>query len=326
LLELQRSCPLPEGATSLDVFCQRALIGELSIELVGLTAELDGEVFAGSAAEVDVPPLDRAYFELVERLSIGRALRRDSFTLADSARTSLGVLSREEVFPTSPEPERWRHAKSNGVAIAPTWAQACARATAEAVERDCVLRAWHGELTLSSVVLPASELGAWQKFGDFVELEFRAMQWLGHWVVVVAGFPKRREVGFSIAFGARRQLGAALIAARKEFTQRFGFLFGEQIPDSAPPFSADANYHQEYSLWPGSHAAIREWLARSPNPSISCGRRAEPSPEPTGFVDLTPSELAGCASVVRAWWPDLRPLVFGVGYAGYPVTPPHPIA
>lgn len=319
---------MPAGATSLDVFSQSATIGELQIELVGLTAELAGEVYAGSAGEVGEPPLVRAYFELVERLSIGRALNQEApFVLQSVTGEPLGYLSLQQVFPTSPEPIRWRYAKSNGVSIAATWAEACERAAAEAVERDCVLRAWHGELTLDTAPLSKSEASAWHEFDEFFQLELKVMSWLGHWVVVAAGFPKRSEVGFCIAFGARKELDAALLAARKEFTQRFGFLYGEPIPDSEPPLTADANYHQEYSLWAGSHSALREWLSRSPSDSNSPSEVSRaPSAEPIGFVDLTPKELASNVSVVRAWWPELRPLVFGVGYDGYPLTSPHPIA
>lgn len=310
------------------MFSQSTAIGELRIELVGLTAELAGEVYAGSAGELGESPLVRAYFELVERLSIGRALNQDApFVLQSVTGEPLGYLSSQQVFPTSPEPTRWRYAKSNGVSIAATWAEACERAAAEAVERDCVLRAWHGELTLENASLSTSEASAWHTFDEFFELELKAMAWLGHWVVVAAGFPKRSDVSFCIAFGARKELDAALVAARKEFTQRFGFLYGESIPDSAPPLSPDANYHQEYSLWAGSHSALREWLSRSPSgSSLPRAASAPPSCEPIGFVDLTPKELASTVSVVRAWWPELRPLVFGAGYDGYPLTSPHPIA
>jgi YcaO cyclodehydratase, ATP-ad Mg2+-binding len=325
LRELQRQCPLPEGASPPQLFEQLVQIGELDVHLAGLTSEVLGASYAGSAAEVGQLPLQRAYFELIERLAIGKALHRtEDFVLASATREVLGTLPAQEVFASSSNPSRWRFARSNGVAIAQTWTEACERAAAEAIERDCILRSWYGALTLGHSPLASLpvEAAAWQGFAEHYELQVRATQWLGLWVAMGVGFGRSAQVPFIISFGARTGLEDAVAAARREFTQRLGFLFGEDLPTEEPQVAPSADFHQEYSLWSGAHAALRSWLGTS----VASRDWPAPPPTPLGFVDLTPPELRDKVSVARAWWPGLVPLVFGADYPGYPAGPPHPVA
>jgi ribosomal protein S12 methylthiotransferase accessory factor YcaO len=93
----------------------------------------------GSAAAVTLTPWHRAYFEVLERQAIVAA--RGSATplvLRDAQGQPRGSIEPAQLFATPTEPGSWRYALSNGVALAPDWSGACARALAEAVERDAV--------------------------------------------------------------------------------------------------------------------------------------------------------------------------------------------
>jgi YcaO cyclodehydratase, ATP-ad Mg2+-binding len=318
-------CPLPLGSSAPELFTQVVEIGACELHLVGLVASIAGEIYSGSAAEQGHAPLERAYFELVERLSIGKAINSDEkFALRSGTGELLGQLSTEQVFPVNPEPERWRYAKSNGVAVAPTWAAACERAAAEAVERDCVLRSWYRGMPLgASPFAQFPEYAeSWRAWEPHFSLEVRATQWLGFWVVASVGFPKTSDCPFMLSFGARRSLSEAIEAARREFEQRLGFLFGEEIPSEEPPSKPGPGFHQEYSLWSGARDGYHHWLAHTE----SHGAIPTPAEAPLGYVDLTPAELTPYVRVARAWWPSLLPLVFGTDYPGYPKGAPHPVA
>jgi hypothetical protein len=314
----------------LEQFHESVEVGPLRLHLAGVTARLGEVTYAGSAAHETDDPLLRAYFELLERLSIGQALASSGEhvlygnTPPGTARRSCGLVPSALLFKSNPEPERWRHALSNGVALGETWQDACARALAEVVERDAVLRSWFGQLPLHA--LPAEVARGWRALSDLYELEVRSVKWLDHWVVVGVGFPREASTPLGLGFGARRDLIEASQVAQREFVQRLGFLWGESIPEKEPVPAPSVDYHQEWGLWTGSHGVLRHWLERAAHVS-------SPQPPPqqplAGFVDLTYREIRGQLHVARAHTSELWPLIFGTGYtlAGVgQVHGAHPIA
>ncbi len=316
--------PLPAGVPEPEVFGESVAIDGLQpIELAGVMVQVRGEPVTGSAAALGRVPWERAYFELLERLSIVGSIHAERpLALKSADGRPLGEVLCDEAFPSSGE-AGWNYARSNGAAIAPSWEQACERALGEAVERDAVLRSWYGELALSP--LPDEQAELWRPLRGIYELELRCVEWLGFVVTVGVGFPRSDEVPTCIAFGARRDAAASNAAAHGEFIQRLGFLWGEEIPTSEPTPEPNANYHQEYYLWRESGEHLRRWLAAEVREQASA-----PSSGPRGFADLTPPELEGKAAAARVIHPGLWPLTFGTGHVApssrAPVHLVHPIA
>ena len=71
---------------------------------------------------------------------------RGSYLMLSEAGDIVGDVPSAKLFPESDAPERWRYARSNGVALHADWSTACRRARWELAERDRVIRSWHGEI------------------------------------------------------------------------------------------------------------------------------------------------------------------------------------
>ena len=148
---------LPPGWWEPERFSEWASIGRWSIALVGLSStDREGVEALGSAADPDGPPEQRAYFELLERIAVLDAARRREavWTRLDVDGKPLGVQPTGTLFPNSPLPNRWRYARSNGVAAHHSWHAACSAAARELAERDRVLRAWLGDVAPFELALP----------------------------------------------------------------------------------------------------------------------------------------------------------------------------
>jgi ribosomal protein S12 methylthiotransferase accessory factor YcaO len=302
-----------------EPFFETLAVGDGVIHLAGVaTASTRGDRVTGSAASACDPDeaRARAYFELVERTALfdAAADAPREVDLLDRAGRRIRTIATGEAFPVSPSPERWRLARSNGVAAHRTWEAACDGARAELVERDRVLRAWYGELSFAPAPLHAAALppGLAALTTWDARLLPAAAGFVGDdlSVAVVVGFPTRADVPLTIGFGAARGAEAATRAAAAEAVQRFGFLFGEAIPETPPEPSSTPDYHQEFFLYPPSHPLLRAWLdavgetpARSPAAS---GRSLE-----VGFVDVTPPALRDRLWVAKALCSAAEPLVFG---------------
>lgn len=331
LKSLLSKYPLPAEASAPELFCERVRVAELELGLVGLWVEIDGTQITGSAAEPGAPPLHRAYFELLERVNLMRVVQATEEPTRLRLLTARGefvrLVERDEAFPASPNPRAFRPAFSNGVATGATYADAVARAWAEAVERDAMLKSWYGDLRLEP--LPSSALGRWSSMQGLYELELRCVRWAAHWVVAAVGFPRDAGTPKCLAFAARQELEPANEAAHREFVQRLGFLWGEEIPSAEPTPTPAADYHQELYLWAGSEPWLRRWL--DPGRVTRAAPQWEQPPPAEGFFELTPRELQGRLSIVKAHQPKLWPLLFGAGFdppgAGQPgsVQPPHPV-
>jgi hypothetical protein len=236
----------------------------------------------------------------------------DPIPLRDAEGVRVGFAPASHVFPESPEPLRWKWARSNGVAIATTWVEAAKRARWELIERDSVLRSFYGEVAPRLVDdagrMPGADFGDY----DFRSYALGAPSSDGVHTAGVFGFP-RRGGPLVYGFGARRTLDDAVAAARSECLQRLGFLFGEAIPDAVPAPSPSPDFHQEYFLYPGNHGTLRRWLRGEHEKYRGCLNESYVrAPQEPLYADLTPSVLEGRVCVARAIPNGHVPLAFGV--------------
>jgi YcaO cyclodehydratase, ATP-ad Mg2+-binding len=326
LRDLQKRYPLPEGWAPPDAFAETIEFGASRIELSGLSVTSpQGQLITGSAASADASHscVLRSYFELLERVSVIAAMsaRIGEYELRDPVGRSRGRVARGAVFPESSEPDRWQPSRSNGVALHTDWKDACDRAAAELVERDWVLRSWYGESVpersvLSDALVPEGvrRLADWQAF-RFASGASAIGK--GLTVIAVVGIPRDDGIPLTYGFAGGVGIGEATRAAAGEALQRFGFLFGEEIPREAPKLSPTPDFHQEFFLYPPSRGLLEAWLCgglpESRPREEEAHRPDEPSTEASSplFVDLTPPHLRGSLFVAKAVCPMAEPLVFG---------------
>jgi hypothetical protein len=318
LASLRAEFPLAARWRAPEVFTETLALGGLEFGLVGLCAEsTDGRQVTGSAGSVQDSALIRAYFELSERAALLDAYDGSDyrFRTFDATGQPLGYARRSELFPESPAPEEWQFSKSNGAAAGASWADACSRARWELIERDRVLGAWEGET--APCRLPSMLCGMPRELEQYYDFEAygfpssHAPRAFACEVAGVFGFPKMKAAPLVYGFGARATSAEAISAAAVECLQRLGFLWGESIPESEPPFAPTPEFHQEYFLHPKRHIELLAWLKGAHH----APRRAMTPIGETGqarrFVDLTPRGLRQKLAVVKALPQGERPLRFG---------------
>jgi hypothetical protein len=342
---------LPDGWATPEVVEDAIVADDVPMHRAGLsTVGVDGEEVCGSAADVRVPTalraalrgprrrgprrgeprrgtLDRAWFELLERISGHEALRdrRPSYEVRSEAGEARGTWSRSDVFPESDAPHRWTYARSNGVALHVDWTTACRRASWELAERDRVLRAWHGELVPEHIEPSlASREGTGAKTYDWQAYSFPEPDPAGFsrdvHVVGVFGFPKCDDAPFLLGLAGRPDRPSAITAATSEALQLLAFLWGEPLPEAgAAAGVAGPLQHLDRYQVRGAHEAVRRWLAgahvefRLARPVLHT-RPPDEHDEPdggAGFVDLTPEWLPRPLRVVKAVCRRATPLLFG---------------
>ncbi len=299
LAHLIREHALPPGCSAPRLFADTIEVAGVPVRRAGIACTTpSGAELTGSAAELEGSPVARAYYELLERIAIVEAARGEP-----------------------PAEGPCRPARSNGVALHRTWAEACRRASLELIERDRVLRSWFGELAPASceapALLAAIDTHEWRACS--LPDEASAIE-----VAVVIGFPRRPELPLARGFAASERLEDALDAAGREALQTLAFLWDEPVPDAPPAPAPTPMFHLDYYLYPPHHALLARWLdgehARSTH---EVRERAEPR-----FVDLTPAWLAGSLFVARAVEGGARALVFGESECrppGLPGSHVHPI-
>lgn len=300
LTELRRTSPLPEGWALGDVVEDVVNADGLSLRRAGLAVVSPrGEQATGSAAETHDDPLRRSYFELLERAS------------------TLDAISRwPELFPQSALPDRWRYARSNGVAVHLDWSQACQRAYWELAERDRVLRAWIGEVSIEPVAAPGSF-----ELDRAVSYRWRICRFVGSsrtaWsrdveVIGVFGVPKRSGIPLVMGYGGRPTLDEAIDAATREATQMLAFLWGEEIPAETPCSGPTPVHHVDWWLWPGHHERLERWLdGGHRNFAGDQAGDHEHRDLAVHYTDLTPPWLTGGLKVAKAQCNVATPLAFG---------------
>jgi hypothetical protein len=303
---LTAAWPLPPGYTAPEVFADEIEIAGVRIRRAGIQSTTPaGEEVTGSAAVLEGSPLERAYFELLERAALFDAAHR-SCPIRDVAGVTLGVAP-----PIAPRNDpRSRPARSNGVALHRTWDEACRRAHHELVERDRTLGAWYGELSLVAAPRPAC-LTPFEVTHDWIARSVPAARGdvdAHIEVAVVVGFPREPGIPLARGFAGAGSLDAALTGAAAEAIQSLAFLWGEPVPAEAPALAPTPLFHLDYYLWPGNHEALREWLEPRA-PSVPALRTT--IGDQTRFVDLTPPVFGDALRVARAVRTSARELIFG---------------
>jgi hypothetical protein len=328
--ELRKRYPLARRWGEPTVFSDTVSVCGIGIHLAGLCVSSDdGGSVTGSAGDLFESPVERAYFELLERTSVVALSTSDGSDVpirtADGER--LEAIGHDVVAPKSGEPDRWRYARSNGVAAGLSWRGACARAEWELVERDCILRSWYGENSPVRTALPAKAVP--QALDEVYSIEaylFGSAVQSRVEVAGVFGFPKRGDAPMLYGFGARPAREPALLAAANECIQRLGFLWGEAIPSREPHLSPTAEFHQDFFMWPPAHDRIRRWLAGEHRLLVPDFAESTPAQRAERrFVDLTPLELRSKFFVAKALPDGEVPLVFGDGGPGALARLPAPL-
>ena len=280
-----------------------------------------------ASAAVTPSVTERAYYELIERVAtvdaIGSGARRSLLSLQGVV---VGEIEPATLFPESPEPLRYRYARSNGVAIHRTFSRAALRARWELAERDRVLRSWRGEIRpnriaidLENTLLRHSTSYDWQAH-HFGRAPFAPEAD----VVGVIGFPRNENEPLAMGFAARAGADDALDAAIAEALQSLSFLWGEAVATTPPTGGPTAMHHLELFQYRPHHEHLRRWLDGGHHRS-SAG--AQMTSE-VNYVSLSPTWLPRDLVVVKAVCRDALSLAFGdVPFLESPLSPlSHPIA
>lgn len=335
---LIRALPLGAHWASPTWFLDLVDVRGLRIHVAGLVSAFAERQVTGSAGDLTALPLERAYFELLERASVIDAIeaQHEEHELWDLDGGLLGTIRHADAFPQNPPGATWAYSLSNGVAAGPSWRAACAAAHRERVERDRVLRAWFGQTRPERVELGARpEIRALSRSYDLRAYRFNAapsesMSMREAWQVAgVFGIPKEPHVPLIYGTAAAATLSEARRDAARECLQRLGFLWGEDIPNEPPEVTPTPLYHQELYLFPPMHARLLAWLDfghRTARPNA----KIEAATVPSGFLDLTPAQLAGKIHIAKAVGGEELPLVFGRGHPSFwgvsETLETHPIA
>lgn len=326
-----------EGWQVNEPFQETADVGGLKIYLAGwhATHPQFGDV-VGSAASVQESPLERAWYELLERITILRALSAASDSIPmrglqpsqDVALTSVAqAFAAQQVEDQHAD---YRLSKSNGIAIFTDWQSACERAALELVERHLVLSSWLGFTPVKMMKhTPSASMKCLEPLYDVKPISFGMQQVDAFKAPIhaagVALMPKDLKHPLILAFGAEFDERQALAKAESECLQRLGFLWGESIPAQEPEFAPTTLYHQEYFLWPAKRRLIEQWVGNkfyAPSSTVK--------PLAMTFADLSKYASHGLF-VAKAIAPDAIPLVFGKWRGGAFMSIPqermiHPIA
>lgn len=332
--------PLPERWSEPAVVDDHVDVGGLRFFRAGLSSNGPrGEEITGAAVELDGSPLQRGYFELLERISTREAIygNERGFEWQSPSGESNGSVTLEALFPEASSPSS-RRSSSNGVALHKDWSSARARAHWELAERDRVLRAWYGEIRptpLSVAGIGALALLAQLQEHDLVAYAFpettEGSFSRGIHVVGFFGFPRRDDIPLIWGYCARPSERDALLGAVHEGLQGLAFLWGEPIEDDVPPLTPTPMFHLERWQHRKHHALLRRWLDGE---HLRYGRVEPPLPigwtaPELAFVDLTPSWLQGGLRVAKAISSQALPLIFGESpFAAHlpPALRVHPIA
>lgn len=319
--ELTERHPLPDGWSLSEVFLQETTVAQLRLWMVGLIAGRDSRQALGSAAEGYGYPVERAYFELLERICIQEAQSAEQLSVRDAQGRPLAQRSGARVFPVDPFPARLRLALSNGVALQSGWSNACAAARRELVERDRVLRSFAGEIVPRPLAnAPEALTRALSSEYRYTAYALDAPPSAAEHVVTVCLWPRALTSPVVYGFGVAEDPGQAQTHAEREALQRLAFLWGEPLPEEPPEPAPTPDFHQDFYLYPPNHALLQAWLeGRRAGPARKLG--APFAAERVTFIDLTPAALSSSGLfVAKALSPHARKLRFGATRAA-----PHPV-
>lgn len=326
--EEKREPSLPGGWELVDVLSEEIDLSGCKILTAGLAArhQEEGTLVTGSAASWTQDPAPLAGYELMERIGIVEALRKPAdhpFRLIDPERGGTRGEVRN-VFIQSPEPEIWRPARSNGVAIGGSWQQASQHALFEALERHLVLASWYGQSLPRRVPSVGELAGGWPRALAPLSRRYRLEHYIFGsvsssasrtpiWVSGSFLWPLKPEGLLIYGFGAGPSEEEALQKSLREAVQRLCFLDGSELPDAAPAFEPTPDYHQAFYLHPLRHPTLRAWLDGGFFQK-SAGHGKEGNlvrlRDRVQFVDLTPPNFENLF-VVKAIAESFIPLCFG---------------
>lgn len=324
LEELCTQCPLPGGYSLAETFFERARVAKLELWMTGLVAKgAADDIVTGSAAQAEGFPVDRAYFELIERASLLLARKQQRLNERAYDYERLGTLDVAQVFPPDADPSVRRRSLSNGVALHRSWQAACDAALNELLERDAVLSSFFGQHAPQRVDA-AGGTAATALREQYTEEVFTFGVTTSSVTTGVFLFPREAHVDpLAFGFAAARDLDESRAAAEREALQRLAFLTGEPLPTADPEPSAVPEYHQDYYLYPQHHARLRRWLTGAFTRDGSS--RSPIERDRVTFVDLTPPSLQGRVFVAKAQSALATQLEFGPPKPDEPPYP-HPIA
>lgn len=300
--KLKTDFPIPAQWKEVDFFSETVQIGDLQIHCVGYSYESNGTLVTGSAASSQEKPFDRAYFELLERLSIVEAMRSEkTFTCIKTGQT----IRSKDLFPQSNSPE-WNYARSNGVALGLTTDQASLRASQEAIERDIILRSWLGNFPPQELFLSHEELKYQKLLSPFYDMKSYAFPVIKNqtYVCMSVLFPLNDAHPQLHGFGAGSSVDLAQIKAAEEAIQRLAFLWGDNFCEDLT-FQPTPLYHQNFFLQPTGKRQLKSWLNFS-HESYPFNHLDVP----VSFFDITPDFLKKY-KVIKALSVECLALKFG---------------
>lgn len=337
LKNLMDKYPLPEGQKITQEFFDFLQLGELKLGLAGLIAEgKDGVPCLGSAAQAAELPLERAYFELLERICVfeARAQVKKYFPLRLENGDTIGEILSTDLFLQSPCPDEWIYSTSNGVALHHNFIEAALGAKSELIERDLILRSWYGdqnvvqkkldfhllknlhaevESKLSQFLHSLEQLSPFYHFELYSFTESCKLQ-EGHSVYGLFAFPRENHAPFAFGLGSDKKLGDGLHHALNECFQRIGFLWGEDL-SICPDFSPTPQYHMEFFSKNSNILPIQKWLRGQSgidsNNRYFKEKNHRKREEKIKFADISPAWARGQLTVLKAVSPNHWPLVFG---------------
>lgn len=316
---LEELVPFQNLRSPIEVFESEFRLGDLSFKMIGLTTYVKdlGEIVS-SAVGTDEHTLDRAVFEMIERISVLHGENESKkevprqFILYDENGSPRGQVMAGNVFPVSTQESKWKYSQSNGVAANKGFRMAALSAVRELIERDRVLRSWYGDFVPKHYKINESTpIG--EALSDFYDLRAYCF---GQGVIGVVGFPRRNQRPLLLGWGSNSDLDLALSHALREAIQRIAFLWDEEAKLDFPSFRPSVDYHLDFYLNPKSFDQLKRWLEgdhfemrKSYSPILS----KTVDREEILYVDLTPSSSHGNVRVVKAFSEERVPLTFGIG-------------
>lgn len=321
-----QSLPTQDGWKVEKPFIEKLSLGDINSYMVGLRAShpLLGQVTA-SAVGQDQPPEEKAWFELMERVAIMRALSSDDPNLKTRlfSGNEATTIAKSSIFPSlvAPGSNEFQHSKSNGIALHNTWENACRHAAYEAVERHFILSTWlgkHKPKILKTVDTKFASLSGKYKVCH-VEFGSTYVPSIGETVyscgvfLLPRLFSSKKKVPFVFGCGGHKSLDEALKKAEREALQRLSFLWGEEIPSEEPSFAPNPMYHQELFLWPKKHKMIKDWIQGR---FFKKELEVDDSEIDLTFVDLSEYSLNEEHFIAKAHSEKIIPLVFGKPQSG----------
>ena len=306
--------PLPANWGRVDGHLDEVAMGKLNLRLVGLHVRRpDGWLETVSAAEEGTWPIERAYMRLLEQVAVFEAregrCRLDARPLDGGHAETLAV---RDVFPASDAPDKWQYADESGIAagmehvipVGEVKRQACF----ELVERDAVLRSWHGETPPLSVPCPTVHAALASQY-EFRMTLFPQEGLPGLSIIGVFGLPRHDWAPVLMGFAAAPTVCEAFFQARRELLERYAY--AAEPCEEPPPFVPSRMYHREVFQHFGSLTRLIPWLDGHHFRKTQVGDVAATAPYRLRVVDITPAHLHGKVHVAKALAPEAVPLIFG---------------